>query len=81
MGERILMRGVQEYHEEMGVELAKTEGLANFDKPKEEWKGRGRLVILAYNEGGYNSTAVDLMHIFKWIKTNMPELFKELTNF
>lgn len=32
------------------------------------------LVIRALNEGGYNCTEVDLLHLINWVKENMPEL-------
>lgn len=36
----------------------------------------GRWVILAYNEGGHNSTRVDLQDAIDWVKINLPELIK-----
>jgi len=32
--------------------------------------------IRAWNEGGYNCTAVDLGDVIKWLKENKPELLK-----
>lgn len=37
-----------------------------------------RLVIRAYNEGGYNSTEVDLLTFLKWVKDKHPELLGEI---
>jgi len=36
----------------------------------------GRLVIYALNEGGYNSTSVDLVDVINWVKENKPELLR-----
>jgi len=35
----------------------------------------GRICIVALNEGGYNSTAVDLGDILDWVDKNMPDFF------
>jgi hypothetical protein len=51
----IVMEGVREYCEEMTVRLRKT---------------NGRLVIEARNEGGHNSTEVDLVDLLDWLKAN-----------
>lgn len=37
----------------------------------------GRWVIVAYNEGGYNSTRVDLQDVIDWVKDNLPELLSD----
>ena len=37
----------------------------------------GRLTIVATNEGGYNSTSVDLLDLISWIKENIPDLLTE----
>ena len=55
-----VMDGVTEYGEGAAVELHKD--------------NNGKLLVVAYNEGGYNSTAVDLLDILLWVKTNYPEL-------
>ena len=39
-------------------------------------KGVGRVIIIAYNEGGYNKTEVDLLDVIEWVKENKPELLK-----
>jgi hypothetical protein len=38
--------------------------------------GQDRWVIIAYNEGGYNSTEVDLIDVIDWVKGNIPEILK-----
>jgi len=55
--------GVTEYCEEMAVSITET--------PDAE-----RLVVRALNEGGHNSTEVDLLQLIAWLKTNKPELLK-----
>lgn len=52
----IVMEGVREYCEEMDVKLRTSDN--------------GRLVIVALNEGGHNSTEVDLLDLLEWLKTN-----------
>lgn len=37
---------------------------------------KGRLVINAYNPGGYDDTMVDLLDLIEWLKQNKPELLK-----
>jgi hypothetical protein len=53
---KIVMEGVREYCEEMDVKLGKGDN--------------GRLVIVALNEAGYNSTEVDLLDLLEWLKVN-----------
>lgn len=50
----IVMEGVREYCEEMEVRLLKC---------------NGRYVIKALNEGGHNSTEVDLLDLINWLQT------------
>ena len=52
----IVMEGVREYCEGMNVKLRADEN--------------GRLVIVALNEGGYNSTEVDLLDLLTWLETH-----------
>ena len=52
------MVGVTEYGEGMDVKLG-------YDK--------GRPVIVASNEAGYNATFVDLIQVLEWVDENMPE--------
>lgn len=54
-----IMTGVQEYREEMDVYLSN-----EHDRP----------VIIATNEGGFNSTSVDLLQLLEWLRANKPEL-------
>jgi hypothetical protein len=58
---------VREYCEEMDVEII---------VGHENYRGAGREQILARNEGGYNSTCVDLLDLVAWLKNNRPELLK-----
>jgi len=37
-----------------------------------------RYVITAFNEGGHNSTSVDLIDTLKHVKENMPELWESI---
>lgn len=53
--------GVREYNEERGVELWRHEN--------------GRLTIVAFNEGGHNSTAVDLYDLIAYL-TEIGEIMK-----
>lgn len=69
-----IMKGVTEYCEEMNVELKGTNGHYTFGVPKEKWPGRGRLIIRALNESGYNSTEVDLLELLTWLKENRPDI-------
>jgi membrane protease subunit (stomatin/prohibitin family) len=39
-----------------------------------ENKDNHRLVIRAYNEGGYNCTTVDLIDVIEWVKKHRPDL-------
>lgn len=59
-GSQIQLDGVNEYMEYYPVNLINNE--------------RGRLVIKAFNEGGYNSTEVDLIQLLEWILKNRPDL-------
>ena len=66
------MKGVREYGEGMPVRLAQTMGLyVAKGAPRD---GAGRIVIVAYNEGGYSCTEVDLLDVIAWVKQNRPEL-------
>ena len=65
------MIGVQEYCDDMLVQLVETVGLYKSEE------GKGRMVIKAFNEGGFNSTEVDLLHLLKWLKVNKPDILKE----
>jgi hypothetical protein len=56
------MEGVREYIEVEPVKLV--------------YNNAGHLVVQAINEGGYNSTEVDLLQLIQWLKTNRPELLQ-----
>lgn len=43
---------------------------------EEREEDNNRLVIVATNEGGCNSTSVDLEDVIKWVRENMPELLE-----
>ena len=73
---KVIMVGVREYSEGMNVELAITRGMLDVDKPEKDWLGKERIVIKAFNEGGYNRTEVDLMDIILWLQKNRPELLE-----
>jgi len=57
-----VMEGVREYWEQYPVKL---------DVDEES----GREIILSKNEGGYNSTAVDLLDLVEWLRAHRPDLF------
>lgn len=71
----IVMCGVDEYCEEMDVSLVQTTGKYKHGIPDEQREGFGRLVVKAFNEGGCNSTEVDLEHLLKWVAENKPDLY------
>jgi len=50
---------IREYNEESNVEIVK--------------HGNGRFIVVAYNEGGFKSTAVDLIDLLEWAWINMPD--------
>jgi hypothetical protein len=58
-----IAHGVREYYEGFNVEIEKQEG-------------NSRWVVVALNEGGYNSTAVDLIDLINWVSANKPELLE-----
>ena len=66
MSGQVKMRGVHEYSEGYDVELISMLGFHT--------KRGDRLVVLAVNEGGQNSTAVDLLDLIEWLKKNRQEL-------
>jgi hypothetical protein len=55
----IAMADVREHNEDFAVEFDES-----YDRP----------AILAFNESGYNSTAVDVLDLIAWLKKNKPEL-------
>lgn len=60
--EALVMAGVEEHTEELDVELATK---------------KGRLVVRARNEGGFNFTEVDLEQLLKWVAENRPEIYMQ----
>ncbi len=72
--------GIYEYCEEMGVEITRldpkrVEGLS----PETRQAHTDRLwVVKAFNEGGCNSTEVDLMGLLRFVKREMPELWDSI---
>ena len=38
----------------------------------------GRIVVVAYNEGGFNRTEVDLLDLIGWVQKHRPELLRSL---
>ena len=59
-----IRHGVTEYAEGLDVKL--------------QVEDNGRLVVSAWNEGGFNGTSVDLMELLAWLKSNRPDLIEEL---
>ena len=55
------MAGVREYSEQMEVEL----------KRENE-----RLVVTAFNEGGFKTTNVDLLDLLDWLSANRPDILE-----
>jgi hypothetical protein len=60
---------IREYGEGKVVEIIEHDGYY-YNRPET----KGRLVIIALNEGGHNSTEVDLLDVIEWVKKNKPEL-------
>lgn len=78
---RNMNTNIKEYNEGYGVEIIEHDGdpvgIWGPDPTKLEHPERkGRLVIGALNEGGYNSTQVDLLDVIAWVKENRPDLLK-----
>jgi hypothetical protein len=71
----LVMCGVMEYCEEMPVTLRTTTGVYAYGVSENDYIGRGRLVVKALNEAGYNSTQVDLLQLLKWVAENKPEIY------
>lgn len=77
MNTETICHGVREYGEGYPVKIATTEG-EWADAPKEQWRGHGRLVVSAENEGGYNGTEVDLLELLACVKREMPEVWASI---
>lgn len=56
-----VMDGVREYAEGMVVELVEEDG---------------RPHVVAFNQGGYDSTAVDLLDLVAWLRRCRPDLLE-----
>jgi hypothetical protein len=59
-----LMRGVTEDNEKKGVYL--------------DERTEGQPEVVAYNEGGYNLTRVDLRELLEWLWKNRPEMMRRV---
>jgi hypothetical protein len=55
-----IMHGVTEYAEGLDVRL--------------QLEDNGRLIVSAYNEGGFNGTSIDLLELLAWLGDNRPDL-------
>ena len=58
-----IMHGVTEYAEGLDVRL--------------QLEDNGRLIVSAYNEGGFNGTSIDLLELLVWLRNNRPDLIRE----
>jgi hypothetical protein len=41
----------------------------------------GKIDVCAFNEGGFNGTAVDLGEVLVWIKENRPDLYRRVLDY
>ena len=55
-----IMHGVTEYAEGLDVKL--------------QMEDNGRLIVSAWNEGGFNGTSIDLLELLAWLRANRPDL-------
>ena len=55
------MAGVREHSEQMEVELRRE---------------NERLVVTAFNEGGFKTTNVDLLELLDWLSANRPDILE-----
>lgn len=69
------MVGVREYSEGLDPRL-----LTVVTNECTSFEGETRLVIEAVNEGGYNSTAIDLFDALRWIKDNRDDLIEGIVD-
>jgi hypothetical protein len=58
-----IMHGVTEYAEGLDVRL--------------QLEDNGRLIVSAWNEGGFNGTSIDLLELLVWLRNNRPDLIRE----
>jgi len=75
---------IHEYCEEMEVEIKQLipeegEKYKNIINER-SYQGHieSRWIVRAYNEGGFNSTEVDLVDLLTYIKINMPDLWNSV---
>ncbi len=67
------MEGVREYGEDGTPALSHLEHDPNSCSKVPEG---GRWVVIAWNEGGYNLTQVDLLDLLKWLRAHRPDLLE-----
>ena len=65
---KMVAGSIREYGEELPVEIIDN-NIAGISS--------GRPVVRAYNEGGFNYTAIDIFDLLKWISENRPEWLEE----
>ena len=76
--------GIHEYCEEMGVEITRldpkrVEGYGDAMSPETRQAHTDRRwVVKAFNEGGCNSTEVDLVELLRFVKRDMTELWDSI---
>lgn len=70
----IVMDGVREYDESEDVRIFRR--LPNGQPSAPLHGGEGRVVIRAYNEGGYNSTSIDLDDLLEWVAKYEPKIYE-----
>ena len=63
---------ISEYGDGEKVEIETFHGITLND-PRD-----GHLVVRAFNQGGYCSTAVDLLELLQFVKVNLPDVWKEI---
>ena len=73
---KIEMEGVREYAEHMPVTLSvETKDNRVWNPELKDWADMPRrLVVVALNEGGYNSTAIDLEDLLHWLSNNKDKI-------
>ena len=54
---------IREYGEEMAVEIDERDG---------------RKIVRAYNQAGFDSVAIDLLDVLKFVKKEMPDLLEQI---
>ena len=70
---------IREYTEHNRVALERNRYDPEVDRcDTPESMGHDRWVVLALNEGGYNSTRVDLLDLLAFVKQEMPEVWDSI---